>query len=107
VSNHGLDDLVTKQFATAREFFELPTERKMEIMVDKYHRFGVMVLMDAMSDAGRQRTVCACIWRCVNIHRMSSCCRALKCPCSGQFSVVFSCRVIISMLMPCLSWRHE
>ena len=39
VSQHGLDDLVQRQFAAARAFFELPTERKMEIMVDKYHRF--------------------------------------------------------------------
>jgi isopenicillin N synthase-like dioxygenase len=38
VSQHGLDDLVERQFAAARAFFELPIERKMEIMVDKYHR---------------------------------------------------------------------
>ena len=54
-----MDDLVTKQFAAARTFFELPTDRKMEIMVDKYHRFGVMILMEAMSEPGNQRTLCA------------------------------------------------
>ena len=38
MSNHGLDGLVARQFAAARSFFELPVERKLEIMVDKYHR---------------------------------------------------------------------
>jgi len=48
VSNHGLDDLVTKQFGAARAFFELPTERKMEIMVDKYHRCSVVAFMTSL-----------------------------------------------------------
>ena len=45
MSNHGIDDLVVRQFAAARAFFELPVERKMEIMVDKYHRCGIRVMI--------------------------------------------------------------
>lgn len=29
---------MTRQFAAAKAFFDLPVDRKMEIMVDKYHR---------------------------------------------------------------------
>ena len=52
---------MARQFAAARAFFELPVERKMEIMVDKYHRCGV-VLLPTVADATTPhfvRGVCA------------------------------------------------
>jgi isopenicillin N synthase-like dioxygenase len=40
VRNHGLDEVVGKHFDMSRKFFQLPVERKMEIITDENAKCG-------------------------------------------------------------------
>jgi isopenicillin N synthase-like dioxygenase len=42
VRNHGLEDLIQRHFEQTRAFFALPMKRKMDVMIDSYHRCGAI-----------------------------------------------------------------